>query len=618
MVKSKGLLNRYVCISGQVWLSLTQEFQSMRAFFKYVLATVTGIILSFVLLFIIGLIIIGGMISSVGADREVKIPNNSLLIINLNHEITERTMPDPFDGFNVPGFIFTKNLGLDDILKRIEAAKSDDRIKGIYLDISVVSASFASLQEIRDALLDFKESGKFIIAYSELYTQRAYYLASTADRIYVNPEGTIDFRGLASQTMFLKGMFDKLGIEAQVVKVGSFKSAVEPYTLDRMSTANREQVESFIGSIYDHFLGEIAESRKLSPDSLRAIADQYAVRNADDAITRRLADGKKYKDEILSELKVLLDISEDADISAVSLTKYKPKPQVASASIRDRIAVVYAVGEIVSGEGGDEIIGSERISRELRKVRRDDKVKAVVFRINSPGGSALASDVIWREVELLRQEKPIIVSMGDVAASGGYYIAAAADSIFAQPNTITGSIGVFGLIPNLQGLYNDKLGITYDKVKTSKYADMLTTFDRPLSNDEFNILQREVERIYDTFLQRVADGRGLSKARVDSIGQGRVWSGQQALAIGLVDRLGSIDDAIAAAANKAGLNDFRIVTYPAIKQPFESLLGNTTDRIGAWFARHQLGEQYRFYEQVKSALQLRGIQARLPFELEVY
>ncbi|SKB47708.1 protease-4 [Parapedobacter luteus] len=618
MVKSKGLLNRYVCISGQVWLSLTQEFQSMRAFFKYVLATVTGIILSFVLLFIIGLIIIGGMISSVGADREVKIPNNSLLIINLNHEITERTMPDPFDGFNVPGFIFTKNLGLDDILKRIEAAKSDDRIKGIYLDISVVSASFASLQEIRDALLDFKESGKFIIAYSELYTQRAYYLASTADRIYVNPEGTIDFRGLASQTMFLKGMFDKLGIEAQVVKVGSFKSAVEPYTLDRMSTANREQVESFIGSIYDHFLGEIAESRKLSPDSLRAIADQYAVRNADDAITRRLADGKKYKDEILSELKVLLDISEDADISAVSLTKYKPKPQVASASIRDRIAVVYAVGEIVSGEGGDEIIGSERISRELRKVRRDDKVKAVVFRINSPGGSALASDVIWREVELLRQEKPIIVSMGDVAASGGYYIAAAADSIFAQPNTITGSIGVFGLIPNLQGLYNDKLGITYDKVKTSKYADMLTTFDRPLSNDEFNILQREVERIYDTFLQRVADGRGLSKARVDSIGQGRVWSGQQALAIGLVDRLGSIDDAIAAAANKAGLNDFRIVTYPAIKQPFESLLGNTTDRIGAWFARHQLGEQYRFYEQVKSALQLRGIQARLPFELEIY
>jgi len=548
----------------------------------------------------------------------VKIPNNSLLIINLNHEITERTMPDPFDGFNVPGFIFTKNLGLDDILKRIEAAKSDDRIKGIYLDISVVSASFASLQEIRDALLDFKESGKFIIAYSELYTQRAYYLASTADRIYVNPEGTIDFRGLASQTMFLKGMFDKLGIEAQVVKVGSFKSAVEPYTLDRMSTANREQVESFIGSIYDHFLGEIAESRKLSPDSLRAIADQYAVRNADDAITRRLADGKKYKDEILSELKVLLDISEDADISAVSLTKYKPKPQVASASIRDRIAVVYAVGEIVSGEGGDEIIGSERISRELRKVRRDDKVKAVVFRINSPGGSALASDVIWREVELLRQEKPIIVSMGDVAASGGYYIAAAADSIFAQPNTITGSIGVFGLIPNLQGLYNDKLGITYDKVKTSKYADMLTTFDRPLSNDEFNILQREVERIYDTFLQRVADGRGLSKARVDSIGQGRVWSGQQALAIGLVDRLGSIDDAIAAAANKAGLNDFRIVTYPAIKQPFESLLGNTTDRIGAWFARHQLGEQYRFYEQVKSALHLRGIQARLPFELEIY
>ncbi|SEL58016.1 signal peptide peptidase SppA [Parapedobacter koreensis] len=590
----------------------------MKSFFKYVLATVTGIILSVVLLFVVGLIIIGGIINSISADKDVVVPDNALLIIDLKYELTERTIPDPFDGIDVPGFVFTKNLGLDDILKRIKAAKDDDHIKGIYLDLSVISANFASLQEIRDALLDFKESGKFVVAYSELYTQRAYYLASTADRVYVNPEGTLDFRGLASQTMFLKGTFDKLGIETQVVKVGTYKSAVEPYTLGKMSDANREQVASFIGSIYDHFISEIAASRKLNPDSLRAIADQYAVRNADDAVNHGLADGKKYKDEILSELKGLLEISQDKDISAITLTKYKPKTQLAGSSMRDRIAVVYAVGEIVGGEGGDEIIGSERISRELRRVRRDDKVKAVVFRVNSPGGSALASDVIWREVELLKQEKPIIVSMGDVAASGGYYIAAAADSIFAQPNTITGSIGVFGLIPNLQGLYNDKLGITYDGVKTSKYADMLTTFDRPLTADERNILQLEVERIYDTFLQRVADGRGLSKAQVDSIGQGRVWSGQQALAIGLVDRLGSIEDAIAAAASKAGLGDYRIVTYPAIKNPFESLLVNTTDRVGTWFGKRELGEQYRYYEQVKEAIQLRGIQARLPFELEIY
>ncbi|MGK6349701.1 signal peptide peptidase SppA [Parapedobacter sp. DT-150] len=590
----------------------------MKSFFKYVLATVTGIVLSVILLFVVGLMIIVGMVSSMSADKEVPVSDNSMLVVDLKHEITERTVPDPFDGLDVPGLIFTKNLGLDDILKRIAAAKDDHRIKGIYLDLSMVSVSFASLQEIRDALLDFKESGKFIVAYSELYTQRAYYLASTADRVYVNPEGTIDFRGLASQTMFLKGTLDKLGIEAQVVKVGTYKSAVEPFMLDKMSDANREQVGSFIGSIYNHFVGEIAASRKLSPDSLFAFADRYAVRNADDAVTYGLADGKKYKDELLIELKDSLNIDEDQDLNAIALTRYQPKAQPAGASVRDRIAVVYAVGEIVSGEGDDQMIGSERISRELRKVRRDDKVKAVVFRVNSPGGSALASDVIWREVELLKKEKPIIVSMGDVAASGGYYIAAAADSIFAQPNTITGSIGVFGLIPNLQGLYNDKLGITYDNVKTGKYADFLTTFDRPLTADERNILQMEVERIYDTFLQRVADGRGLSKVQVDSIGQGRVWSGQQALDIGLVDRLGSIEDAIAAAAKKAGLGEYRIVTYPAIKKPFEALLGNTTDRIGMWFTQRELGEHYRHYEQLKMVLQLRGIQARLPFTMEIH
>jgi len=591
---------------------------NMKSFFKYVLATVTGIVLSFILLVIIGLIIIGGLIGSMSADKEAVVSDNSVLYIDLKHEITERTIPDPFEELEIPGFVTSKSFGLNDILKRIEGAKTDDRIKGIYLDLAAVSASFATLQEIRDALVDFKDSGKFILAYSEGYTQRAYYLASTADKIYVNPEGMIDFRGLASQTIFLKGMLDKLGIEAQVVKVGTFKSAVEPLILDKMSDANREQVSSFLGSIYDHFIAQVSSSRHIPADSLRAIADGFLARTADDAVTYGLADSKKYKDEILAELKDSLDIDQDKDVNAVALTKYKPSAKSATASVRDRIAVVYAVGDIVSGEGGDDMIGSERISRELRKVRRDDKVKAVVFRVNSPGGSALASDVIWREVELLRKEKPIIVSMGDVAASGGYYIAAAADSIFAQPNTITGSIGVFGVIPNMQGLMNDKLGITFDEVKTGKYADFLSNVDRALTADERNILQLEVNRIYDTFLQRVADGRGLSKAQVDSIGQGRVWSGQQALANGLVDRLGSIDDAIAAAARKAGLEDYRLVTYPAIKNPFESLLGGSTDRISTWFSKHELGEHYRYYEQLKTALRQRGIQARLPFTLEIH
>jgi len=590
----------------------------MKSFFKYVLATVTGIVLSFVLLLIVGLLVIGGLIGSLSADKETVVPNNAVLYIDLKQNITERTLPDPFGELDIPGFESARSIGLNDILARIEAAKTDDRIKGIYLELSMVSASFATLQEIRDALIDFRESGKFILAYSDGYSQRAYYLASTADKVYVNPEGVLDFRGLASQTMFLKGALDKLGIEAQVVKVGTFKSAVEPFTLDKMSDANREQVASFLGSIYDHFLLQIGGSRRLSVDSLRAIADGYLVRTADDAVTYGLADAKKYKDELLTELKDSLGIDQDKQVNAVSIVKYRPVSKSAGSVSRDRIAIVYAVGDIVMGEGGDELIGADRISRELRKVRRDDKVKAVVFRINSPGGSALASDIIWREVDLLRKEKPVIVSMGDVAASGGYYIAAAADSIFAQPNTITGSIGVFGIIPNMKRLMNDKLGITFDGVKTGQYADFLNNMDRPLTAEERQILQLEINRIYDTFLQRVADGRKLTKAQVDSIGQGRVWSGSQALQIGLVDRLGSLDDAVAAAAQKAGLGDYRIVTYPAVKRPFESLLGVSTDRISAWVSRRELGDYYDYYQQLKDALRHKGIQTRLPFSVEIY
>lgn len=589
----------------------------MKSFFKYVLATVTGIILSLVLLLVIGMIIVGGIIGSMSADKEAVVANNAVLYIDMKYVVTERTIPNPFEELEIPGLAVTKTLGLNDILKRINGAKDDDRIKGIYLDLSTVSASFATLQEIRDALLAFKASGKFIVAYGEVYTQRAYYLASTADKVYVNPEGLVEFNGLVSQTAFIKGTLDKLGIEAQVIKVGTFKSAVEPFILDKMSDANREQVSAYLGSIYNQFLTQIAESRKIGRDSLFTIADKLYVQHADDAITYGLADAKRYKDEILAELKDSLNIDQDKDLNAVSLTKYRPKAAETKTSLRDRIAVVYAVGEIASGEGSDDMIGSDRISRELRKVRRDDKVKAVVFRINSPGGSALASDVIWREVDLLRKEKPVIVSMGDVAASGGYYIAAAADSIFAQPNTITGSIGVFGIIPNMKELLNNKLGITYDQVKTGEYADFLINVDRPLTAEERNIIQRSVNRTYDTFLQRVADGRKLSKAQVDSIGQGRVWTGEQAVANGLVDRLGSIDDAIAAAAKKAGLENYRLMSYPTIKSPFESFLGGSTDRVSAWFAKRELGEHYRYYEQLKAATQYFGIQARLPYTIEI-
>ncbi len=584
----------------------------MKSFFKYVLATVTGIIL----LTVIGFVLLIAVVSSLSKEKDVFVAQNSVLHITLNHEITERTIPNPFEGLDIPGLNTMVSLGLDDIVHRVREAADDERIKGIYLDLSVVSASFATLQEIRDVLLEFKESGKFIVAYSEGYTQRGYFIASVADKVYLNPEGALEFNGLASQIVFLKGALDKLGIDMQVIKVGTYKSAVEPFILDRMSDENREQVTSFIGSIYNNFLLDIAASRGVHRDTLFAIADGMLVETPEDALKHKLVDELMYKDGVLDELRSLLDVDKDKDIRSVSLTKYKPESTTSSS--RNRVAVVYAVGDIVSGEGSDSQIGSERISRELRRVRQDERVKAVVLRVNSPGGSALASDVIWREVDLLREEKPIVVSMGDVAASGGYYISAAADSIFAQPNTITGSIGVFGLIPNMQGLMNDKLGLSFDEVKTGEYADFLINVDRPLSGEEEAILQRSVNRVYDTFMKRVADGRDISVQQVDSIGQGRVWTGEQALAIGLVDRLASLDEAVEAAAAMAKLEDYRLVQYPAVKQPFENIMGTSTDKISTWFTKRELKQHYMIYEQMKSVMSNTGIQARIPFTFEIY
>lgn len=591
----------------------------MKSFFKYVLATITGLIVTFFLLFLIGIAIVAALINSATSDKAAVVADNSILHIELNHMVTERTIPNPFEDLDLPGFSSTKSLGLDDILQRIIRAKSDDRIQGILLDLSYVAADFATMQEIRNALVDFKESDKFIMAYSEYYSQKAYYLASTADSVFVNPEGAIDFRGLSSEISFIKGTLDKLGIEMQIVKVGTYKSAVEPLIQEKMSDANREQVNAYLHSIYDHFLGEISKGRNIPTDSLHHIADGYLVRNADDAIRYGLADAKIYKDELLALLKDRLEIDGKKDINSVTLAKYNPDEDKKGSYSRDRIAILYATGEIVSGEGTDGQIGSEKISRELRKLRNDNKVKAVVFRINSPGGSALASDVIWREVELLRQEKPIMVSMGDVAASGGYYIAAAADSIFAQPTTLTGSIGVFGTIPNLNKLWKDKLGITFDGVKTGKFADFMSgTYNRPMTAEEEQIMQLEVNRIYNTFIQRVADGRTLELSQVDSVGQGRVWTGAQALELGLVDKLGDIEDAVLAAAQKAGLEDYSIVKYPAIKQPFEAFMSTSTDKLKAWMFYKEFGIYYDHYKQVKSVVEQSGVQSRIPYQLNVY
>lgn len=591
----------------------------MRSFFKYVLATVTGLIITFFLVFIIGAIIIGSIINSAMKEQTTTVVENSILTMKMDFMVTERTVPNPFEDLDIPNFSSMRTLGLNDILARIKAAETDDKIKGILLDVSTVSANFASLQEIRDALVTFKESGKFVVAYSEYYSQKAYFLASTAEQIYINPEGGMDFQGLSSEIPFLKGTLDKIGIDMQIVKVGTYKSAVEPFIQHSMSDANREQVTSYLNSIYRNFLADIAEGRQISTDSLHYIADNLLVTNATQALQHGLVDESMYKDQLLDLLKDRLEIDRDKDISAVSLRNYKPSATSKGTALRDRIAIVYAVGEITGGEGSEDVIGSEKISRELRKLRDDDKVKGVVFRINSPGGSALASDVIWREVDLLRQVKPVIVSMGDVAASGGYYIAAAADSIFAQPNTLTGSIGVFGTIPNMEKLWNTHLGVTFDGVKTAKHADFLNgNFSRPLTGEEERVLQHEVNRVYDTFIKRVADGRQLTTAQVDSIGQGRVWSGEQAVEIGLVDRLGSLEDAVVAAAQKAGIEEYRIVRYPAIKQPFESLFGSGASQVRTWYEKAQYGELYKHYTTVKSLINQKGVMALMPYEITVY
>ncbi len=587
----------------------------MKQFFKFVFASMIGFILSVFVMFLLLLIMITSVISSGGKENKA-VTSNTIMHVSLNYPITERTDKNPFENFSFRGFNFNanKSLGLNDILANIKNAKTDKNIKGIYLDASSVSSGFATIEEIRNALLDFKKSGKFIIAYSEVYTKGAYYLASVADKIYLNPEGLIDFRGLSSEIMFYKGALEKLDIEAQVIKVGTYKSAVEPFILDKMSEPNRKQVTSFLGSLYDHYLNRIAESRKIPKDSLFSIADNAKIRNAQDALSYKMVDGLRYKDEVLHELKSLTGIAQKKDLKSVNIEDYAPSSEEDSPSSDNRIAVVYASGEIVSGEGDDKTIGSERISKAIRKARTDDKVKAVVLRINSPGGSALASDVIWREVVLTKKVKPVIVSMGDVAASGGYYIACAADSIFAQPNTITGSIGVFGIIPNMKNFFNNKLGITFDGVKTGKFAD-LGTVSRPLTDAEKMIIQNEVNKIYSNFTKKVAEGRKKEQGYIDSIGQGRVWSGQEALSNGLVDRLGNINDAIRSAAKKANLKEYKLLSYPAQIDPLESFLGHSSDKVRTYFAKQELGENYTYYQQIKSALIFTGIQTRLPYDI---
>jgi len=589
----------------------------MREFFKYVFATVVGIVISTVILFILFFAIIIGIVSSVGEEKKVMVKDNSILYLNLDQAITERTPENSLAGIPIIGGGDEKTIGFNDLIKALKAAKTDDKIKGVYINVSAPNSGMATMLEVRNAILDFKTSRKPVIAYSEVYSQGAYYLASAASKVYVNPQGGLEFKGFSSDLVFFKGALDKLGIEAQIIRVGNYKSAVEPFTNTKMSDYNRQQVTAYVGGLYQTFLEGISKSRNIPVADLHAIADAYKIQQPQDALNYKLVDALKYKDELLDELRALTKIDKKGMVEIVSINDYAANlPTTSSFTGKNRIAVIYANGDIVGGEGSDEQIGSERISRAIRKARLDDGIKAIVLRVNSGGGSALASEVIWREIELTKKTKPVIASFGDVAASGGYYIGCAADSIFVQPNTITGSIGVFGIIPNFQNLLNNKLGITFDGVKTGQYADIMSV-NRPLTPGERFIIQNGVNHIYDTFLTRVADGRKKSKAQIDSIGGGHVWIGTDAVKNGLADRLGSFNDAIAAAAKKAKLSDYKVVEYPEKIDPFKALLANAKDNISIYYTKKELGDHYLLYQQMQKAISNAGMQTKMEYEIKI-
>lgn len=579
------------------------------------LATIVGIIVVNLIFFFVFLIIVGSLS---GGKEEVKIESSSILHIRLDYTISERTSDNPFQNMSFGSFEPSTNLGLNDILKNIRKAKEDKNIKGIFLDIPNLDAGIATIEEIRSALLKFKESGKFIIAYNDMYTQGSYYLCTVANKVYLNPQGSVEFKGLSSEVMFFKGALEKLGVEPEVIRHGKFKSAVEPFILDKMSPENREQTLTYIGSMWNFILQGISEQRKISVDSLNLYADSMLVTNAQSCVDLKLVDGLKYYDEIIDILKESSKIEKNKDLALVEMNSYKKVPGTHISGKKNRIAIIYANGEIGMGKSDDESIGSEGLSETIRKARKDSTIKAVVFRINSPGGSALASDVIWREVVLLKKSKPVIVSMGDVAASGGYYIACPADVIVADHTTITGSIGVFGLLWNGQKLLNDKLGITVDEVNTNANSS-IGSMVRRMKPGERAVIQKSVEEIYDVFIGHVAEGRKMEKANVDSIGQGRVWSGVNAKEIGLIDEFGGLEKAIDIAKAKAGItSDVKLVEMPEKLPFFEQFMKSMKENVSASTMQKELGPAYRYYKTLKSLTGISGVQARMAYDVFIY
>lgn len=589
----------------------------MKDFFKYLLATVVGIFVTSLLMFFIFLGVIGAMMSK--SEKPIEVKNNSLMVLKFNNVIVDRSSNNPMANFDFMSFKPENNLGLNDILKAIKNAADDPKIKGIYIESENIPAGIATVEEIRNALLKFKESGKFIISYSNVYSQKSYYLATVADKVMLNPEGAVEWVGLRSEILFFKNALEKLGVEVQILRHGKFKSAVEPFMNESMSEANREQTITYLGSIWNHWVNGIANSRELSTEELNLLADNLTIRNAQAALENKMIDSLVYKDQVIDMLKELTDTKLKDDINSVSVEQYAkvPAPRKHKGLIKDKIAVVYASGEISMGDQTEGGIGGEGFAKAIREARRDSSVKAIVLRVNSPGGSALASELIWREMTLAREVKPVIVSMGDVAASGGYYIAAPADVIIANQTTITGSIGVFGMLPNVKQVMNKRLGVNVDVVKTNKSSDLGSLF-RPLTAEERAVMQLGVEDVYSTFTGHVASGRGLTVDQVDEIGQGRVWSGVNALDIKLIDEFGGLERAIELAAERAELEQYRITELPKQEDPFQALLKEFSGSAKMKIFEKEFGMAYKHYNRLQSIIENRGVQARIPYDVEIY
>ncbi len=584
----------------------------MKGFFK----TFFAALLALIVFTVIGIFLLIGFVTSAATADKPVVGSKAVLVLDLSNQFKEQTEENPFNTLLKESAPDAPSLY--EMVKLLHHARSDSSVKGVYILCGNNINGFAASEELRKALLDFKRSEKLVIAYGETITQKGYYVGNVADKIYCHPQGGVDWGGFASNLLFLKGMLDKLEIQPQIFYAGKFKSATEPLRETQMTEANRLQTSVWLGDLYNQFLGAAAATRNLDTAKLRSLAVQGAIQTANDAWKNGLVDGLKYDDEIKKELQQKLKLAEKDKINFVTFSDYAKAADMDNDYSESKIALIYADGDIVSGSGDREQVSSDAFRTLIRKVRMDNSVKAIVFRVNSPGGSSLASDVIWREISLARKEKPVIVSMGDVAASGGYYISCNADSVFVNANTITGSIGVFSIVPNFQSFFKNKLGITFDGVKTAPYADM-GSGDRPLNETEKRFFQAGTDSIYLTFKSRVAEGRRKDINYIDSIAQGRVWTGTRAIQVGLADRIGTLQDAIDCAAKKAELKEYRIKEYPEKKNIIEQLMNTYKRSIKVNIIKEEIGEeQLKALKEMKKVRQMIGQpQARLPFSVDI-